>query len=116
MYAIIKTGSKQYRVTEGQTLKIEKLEQDIGQFVKFNDVLMISTSDELYIGTPFIKEGEVIGKVVDQGRRSKISIVKFKRRKHHLKCLGHRQDFTEVKITEILLLKQNNIIGKKDGA
>ena len=115
MYAIIKTGSKQYRVTEGQTLKIEKLTADIGQFVKFNNVLMISVDDALYIGAPFIKKAEVVGEVVNQGRQSKVSVVKFKRRKHHLKCSGHRQYFTTVKITEIILVRKN-IAGKKDGA
>ncbi|AAO89938.2 50S ribosomal protein L21 [Coxiella burnetii] len=115
MYAIIKTGGKQYRVTEGQMLKVEKLAQDVGQSVKFDDVLMVAAGDELHIGTPSVKDAAVTAEVVDQGRQAKIEIIKFKRRKHHMKRQGHRQDFTAVKITEIALGKAKKEV-KTDGA
>ncbi|AKQ33847.1 50S ribosomal protein L21 [Candidatus Coxiella mudrowiae] len=101
MYAIIRTGGKQYWVTEGQTLKIEKLAQDIGASVKFDDILLIGEGDELHIGSPQVKGAQVTAEIVDQGRVSKINIIKFKRRKHHMKRMGHRQDFTTVKVTGI---------------
>ncbi|WP_304986114.1 50S ribosomal protein L21 [Coxiella-like endosymbiont] len=101
MYAIIKTGGKQYWVTEGQTLKIEKLAQDIGTSVKFDDILLIGEGNELHIGSPQVKGAQVTSEIVHQGRVSKINIIKFKRRKHHMKRMGHRQDFTTVKFTGI---------------
>ena len=106
MYAIIKTGGKQYRVTEGQTLKIEKLANDIGQSVKLNNVLMVSADDGLHFGSPYIQNTKVMAEIVNHGRGSKVDIVKFKRRKHHLKRSGHRQDFTAIKITNIILDKK----------
>lgn len=101
MYAIIKIGGKQYRVIEGQTLKIEKLTEDIGASVKFTDVLLIGGSDELHIGSTQIKGAEVTAEIIDQGRAAKINIIKFKRRKHQMKRMGHRQDFTTVKVVGI---------------
>ena len=106
MYAIIKTGGKQYRVTEGQILKIEKLADDVGQSVKFNDVLMISADDRLHFGSPYIQNTKVTATIVNHGRGSKINVIKFKRRKHHFKRQGHRQDFTAIKITNIALDKK----------
>lgn len=101
MYAIIRTGGKQYWVTEGQTLNIEKLSEKIGAFVKFNDILLIEEGHELHIGSPQLKGAQVIAEIIDQGRVSKINIIKFKRRKHHIKRMGHRQDFTTIKVTDI---------------
>ncbi|MFW0072933.1 MAG: 50S ribosomal protein L21 [Coxiella-like endosymbiont] len=106
MYAIIKTGGKQYRVTEGQILRIEKLVDDVGQSVKFNNVLMVSANDGLHFGSPYIQNTNVTAQIVNHGRGSKVDIIKFKRRKHHLKRLGHRQDFTEIKIINIVLNKK----------
>lgn len=103
MYAIIQTGGKQYRVTEGQTLKIEKLPAEAGKEVKFTDVLMVADGDVRHIGTPHVANAKVIAEVVSQARGPKIEIIKLKRRKHHIKHQGHRQDFTAVKISGILL-------------
>jgi large subunit ribosomal protein L21 len=102
MYAIIKTGGKQYRVAEGQTLKVEKLAIEPGNSVDFNDVLMVANGDEnIQIGSPYLSNAKVKAEVVDHGRGEKIKILKFKRRKHHMKRMGHRQDFTQVKIISI---------------
>ncbi len=101
MYAIIQTGGKQYRVAEGDTLKLEKLAHEVGEKVVFDRVLMVGNDDQVQVGTPFVATAKVTAEVLDQGRRDKIFVLKFKRRKHHMKQQGHRQDFTAVKITEI---------------
>jgi len=101
MYAVIKTGGKQYKVAEGDTVKIEKLEIDEGAKVEFDNVLMISDGDNIKVGTPLIEGGKVSATVKSQGRHKKIEIIKFKRRKHHDKRTGHRQYYTEVEITGI---------------
>ncbi len=101
MYAVIQTGGKQYRVQEGATLKIEKLELGTGDSVEFDKVLMVQSDDAVKIGQPFVEGGKVSAEVVSQGRHKKVKIIKFKRRKHHMKQMGHRQYFTEVKITGI---------------
>ncbi|WP_264435310.1 50S ribosomal protein L21 [Coxiella endosymbiont of Dermacentor marginatus] len=103
MYAIVKTGGKQYRVTKGKILKIEKLAQKIGASVEFNDILLIGEDNDLYIGSPQVTGAKVIAEIVDHGRAAKIDIIKFKRRKHYMKRMGHRQDFTTVKIIDINL-------------
>lgn len=102
MYAIIKTGGKQYRVAEGQTLKVEKLALAQGNDVDFNEVLMVSNGDGIKVGSPFLSNAKVTATVVDHGRGKKISIIKFRRRKHHMKRAGHRQDYTEIKIVSIV--------------
>jgi large subunit ribosomal protein L21 len=101
MYAVIKTGGKQYRVAEGDILKIEDLNVEVGENVNFLQVLMISKDDKLTVGTPFVKDGVVTAEVLANGRHKKIRIIKFRRRKHHMKRMGHRQNFTQVKITSI---------------
>jgi len=101
MYAVIQTGGKQYRVEEGTTLKIEKLELGEGDSVEFDKVLMIQSGDAVQIGLPFIEGGRVTATVMSQGRHKKIKIIKFRRRKHHMKHQGHRQYYTEVQITGI---------------
>lgn len=101
MYAVIVTGGKQYRVSEGQTLKIEKLAADAGKAIQFDQVLMVADGDDIQIGTPYISGIKVSAEVVSQGRAPKVRIVKFRRRKHHMKQMGHRQYLTEVKITAI---------------
>ena len=102
MYAIIETGGKQYRVTKGQHLKVEKLEVAPGEKVIFDQVLMTAEKGkEPSIGRPYLEKAKVTGKVCQQGRLKKISILKFKRRKHHMKQQGHRQYYTEVEITDI---------------
>ena len=102
MYAVVASGGKQYRVSEGQALKLEKLDIEAGQPVEFDQVLMVSDGAEnIKIGTPVLEGVKVYGEVLDQGRHKKIDIIKFKRRKHHMKKMGHRQDFTEVLITGV---------------
>jgi len=101
MYAVIVTGGKQYKVTEGQVLKIEKLAIDEGAKVEFDQVLMVGQEGDTKVGTPHVEGAKVSAEVVSQGRAKKIRIIKFKRRKHHMKQMGHRQYFTEVKITGI---------------
>lgn len=100
MYAVIISGGRQYRVAEGQTLKLEKLAVDVGAKVDF-DVLMLSNDDKVTIGQPTIEGCKVAAEVISQGRHKKIKIMKFRRRKHHQKETGHRQYFTEVKIKTI---------------
>ncbi|MDD3762734.1 MAG: 50S ribosomal protein L21 [Nevskiales bacterium] len=101
MYAVIKTGGKQYRVAAGETLKIESLEAEVGNTVSFDDVLLVANGDTIKVGSPRIDGGMVKAEVVAHGRGDKIRIVKHRRRKHYHKEQGHRQNFTEVKITEI---------------
>lgn len=101
MSAVILSGGKQYRVAEGQTLKLEKLPQAVGDFVAFEQVLLMNNGDDVHLGDPFISGAKVIGEVISQGRRKKITIIKMRRRKHYLRRQGHRQSYTEVKITEI---------------
>jgi large subunit ribosomal protein L21 len=100
MYAVIEAGGKQHRVVEGETLKLEKIEVATGETVEFDKVLMIG-GENVKIGTPVVEGGKVTAEVVAHGRHKKIKIVKFNRRKHYRKETGHRQWFTEVKITAI---------------
>lgn len=102
MYAVIKTGGKQHRVTEGETLKIEKIEVATGETVQFDEVLMIASGDDFSIGAPTVTGAAVKAEVVSHGRAAKVRIIKFRRRKHSMKRQGHRQWFTEIKITDIL--------------
>lgn len=101
MYAVIKTGGKQYRVREGDTLRVEKLAAEAGAKVQFDQVLMVGEGDQVKIGAPFLAGSQVSATVIAQGRADKIKIVKFKRRKNYLRQKGHRQAFTEVEITKI---------------
>ncbi|EKE85293.1 50S ribosomal protein L21 [Idiomarina xiamenensis] len=101
MYAVFQSGGKQHRVTEGQIVRLEKLEAATGDVVEFDQVLMISNGDDVQIGAPLISGGSVKAEVVNHGRGDKVTIVKFRRRKHSRKQQGHRQWFTEVKITGI---------------
>lgn len=101
MYAVIKTGGKQYRVSEGETVKVEKLPVDEGAAVTLDEVLMIADGDNIKVGDPYIKGSKVTAEVKTQGRGKKVEIIKFRRRKHHDKRMGHRQAFTELLITGI---------------
>ncbi len=101
MYAVIKTGGKQYRVAEGQILRVEKIEAEQGATVNFDEVLLVGSEQGTTIGTPLIAGAKVSAEVRQQGRARKIEIVKFRRRKHYRKHQGHRQHFTELKITAI---------------
>jgi len=101
MYAVVVTGGKQYRVEEGQTLKVEKLEVATGEAVAIEKVLLIGNGDDVKIGQPVVEGAKVSAEVVAHGRHKKVKIMKFKRRKHHMKTQGHRQWYTEIKITGI---------------
>ena len=101
MYAVIESGGKQHRVVEGETLKLEKIEVATGETVEFDKVLMIGGGDDVKIGAPLVAGAKVTAEVLTQGRHKKIKIIKFNRRKHYRRETGHRQWFTEVKITGI---------------
>jgi large subunit ribosomal protein L21 len=101
MYAVIVSGGRQYRVTEGQTLKVEKLTAEVGSTVDFNYVLMVGSGEDVKLGLPSVSGASVKASIISQGRHKKIKIMKFRRRKHHQKETGHRQSFTEVKIETI---------------
>ncbi|EOV1174233.1 50S ribosomal protein L21 [Vibrio fluvialis] len=101
MYAVFQSGGKQHRVSEGQTLRLEKLDVETGATVEFNKVLLVANGEEVKVGAPLVEGGKVTAEVVQHGRGDKIKIVKFRRRKHSRKQQGHRQWFTEVKITGI---------------
>ncbi len=102
MYAVIFAGGKQYKVKEGQTLDVELLDLEEGAVVDFDQVLMLEKGDDnIILGAPYVEGAKVSAQVVGHGRAKKIDIIKFKRRKHHMKRMGHRQYFTTVKITGI---------------
>lgn len=101
MYAVIESGGKQHRVVEGEILKLEKIEVETGGTIEFDRVLMVGEGEGVSIGAPYVEGGKVTAEVIAQGRHKKIKIVKFRRRKHSMKQAGHRQWYTEVKITGI---------------
>ena len=101
MYAVIQTGGKQYRVSQGDTLKIEKLGAEEGASVDLDKVLLVADGDDIKVGAPYVDGGKVTATVKSHGRAKKVKIVKFKRRKQHLKRQGHRQWYTELEITGI---------------
>ena len=101
MYAVIKSGGKQYKVEKGDKLKVEKLDTEAGKNVKISDVLMLVDGDNVTVGTPLVKGAKVTAKVESHGRGPKIKVVKFRRRKQYRKQMGHRQAYTEISITDI---------------
>lgn len=101
MYAVIQTGGKQYRVSEGDSLKVEKLPAEVGDNLDLEQVLMVVDGDSVTLGKPYLEGGKVTATVEGHGRGEKVRIIKFRRRKHHLKRQGHRQWFTQLKITGI---------------
>ena len=100
MYAVIATGGKQYRVTKDATLRVEKLDAEPGSTVEFGEVLLMGDGADVKLGTPLLKGSKVTATVVRHGKGEKVSIVKFRRRKHYMRRKNHRQAFTEVKITD----------------
>ena len=101
MYAVFKTGGKQYRATTGDVIKVEKIDAEKGATVELDQVLMVGEGEDVKIGTPYLEGGKVTATVVDHGRRDKIKVIKFKRRKNYRKQMGHRQYFTQLEITGI---------------
>lgn len=102
MFAVISTGGKQYRVSEGTVLRIEKLTADAGATVEFDQVLLVGQGENVKVGKPFLGGAKVTATVQSHGKADKVRIVKFRRRKHYLRQKCHRQPFTEVKVTGIV--------------
>ncbi|MCD6487281.1 MAG: 50S ribosomal protein L21 [Syntrophobacterales bacterium] len=103
MYAVIKTGGKQYKVSVGDILNFEKVEGDKGDTVSFDEVLLVSKDEDVRVGTPFVEGAKVVGEIISQTRGPKITVFKMKRRKGYSKKTGHRQDLTNLKIKEIVV-------------
>ncbi|WP_089726091.1 50S ribosomal protein L21 [Candidatus Thiosymbion oneisti] len=101
MYAVIQTGGKQYRVAEGDTLKVEKIAAEAGAAVELDKVLMVADGEDIKVGKPYLNGGKVTATIKSHGRDKKVKVIKFRRRKHHLKRQGHRQGFTELEVTGI---------------
>lgn len=101
MYAVIATGGKQYRVEQGDVLRVEKLDAQAGDTIDFDRILMLANGDDVSIGAPYVAGGKVSAEVRSHGRANKIEIVKFRRRKHYRRQMGHRQSYTELVIKEI---------------
>lgn len=101
MYAVIETGGKQYRVSEGQKIRVETLPGDAGQTVELDKVLLVGEGADVKVGSPYLDSGKVTATIESHGRGKKVMIIKFRRRKHHRKQMGHRQNYTELKITGI---------------
>jgi large subunit ribosomal protein L21 len=101
MYAVIRTGGKQYRVEEGDVVKIEKIDGDRGSELTFDDVLLVGNDDETHVGMPTVAGASVSGTIVEQDRDKKIVVFKFRRRKNYIRKQGHRQSYTRVRISGI---------------
>lgn len=101
MYAVIKTGGKQYRVVSGEKLKIESIAADVGSEITLGEVLMVADGDKVSVGSPLLASAKVTATVLSHGRGEKIRIFKMRRRKHYRKTQGHRQNYTEIQIQAI---------------
>jgi large subunit ribosomal protein L21 len=101
MYAVVSSGGKQYRVQQGETLKVEKISGEVGSPVSFDRVLMYSDGENVKVGQPILEDATVTGHIVEQGKAKKILVFKYKRRKRYRRKQGHRQQFTAVKIDSI---------------
>jgi len=101
LYAVIRTGGKQYKVQEGEVLKLEKLAAEVGETVEFDQILAVKTDGELKIGTPYVEGAKVTAKVLEQGKGKKIVVFKYKPKKNYRRKQGHRQPFTSVRIEKI---------------
>ena len=113
MYAVFKTGGKQYRATQGQKVKLEKINANSGDKVLFTEVLMVGEGSDVEIGTPFLANTSVEAKVLEEGKDKKIEVIKFKRRKNYKRTFGHRQCYTLVEITGIKVKKETKPKTKK---
>lgn len=101
MYAVVVTGGKQYRVMQGETLRVELIDAEPGASIEIKDVLLVGDGEKITVGTPQVEGAKVTATVKGHGRLEKVRIVKFRRRKHHRKQMGHRQHYTELEITGI---------------
>ncbi len=101
MYAVVKTGGKQYKVTVGEKLKVEQIPAELDSQIELTEVLMIADGDNVKVGAPTVAGAKVVAKVVAHGRGEKVRIFKMRRRKHYQKRQGHRQNFTRIEIVSI---------------
>jgi large subunit ribosomal protein L21 len=101
MYAVVRTGGKQYRLGVGDSVKVEKLPDEVGNIVELSQILMVSDGGEVKVGTPLVTGASVKAEIVGHGRNKKIRVFKMKRRKKYRRTQGHRQAFTQLKVTEI---------------
>jgi len=101
MYAVVRTGGKQYRLGVGDSVKVEKLSDEVGNIVELSQILMVSDGGEVKVGTPLVAGASVKAEIVGHGRNKKIRVFKMKRRKKYRRTQGHRQAFTQLKVTEI---------------
>ncbi|MEE4301144.1 MAG: 50S ribosomal protein L21 [Pseudomonadales bacterium] len=101
MFAVIESGGKQHRVQEGDVLRLEKLDAEAGASVTFDRVMLVGEGEDVTVGTPLVEGGSVTAEVLGHGRHDKITVIKFKRRKDYDKKQGHRQHYTEIKVTGI---------------
>ncbi|NIG99289.1 MAG: 50S ribosomal protein L21 [Buchnera aphidicola (Periphyllus acericola)] len=106
MYAVFINGGKQYKVKIGQTLRIEKINENVGNIIKFKKILLIKKKQKTFIGNPILKDAVIKAKIFSHGREKKIYIIKFHRRKHYKKKQGHRQFYTSIKIQSIKIKKR----------
>ena len=116
MYAVFRSGCKQYRAAKGDVLRLEKIEADEGATVQFDEVLLVGDGSDVKVGSPLVDGGAVSGKILKQGKSRKISVVKFKRRQNYLRQGSHRQFFTEVEITDISASGAKKAAPKKEAA
>ena len=114
MYAVIVTGGRQYRVAQGETVRVDKLAGDVGSEIRIDQVLMVGEGEGVTLGAPLVAGALVTAKVVKHGRADKIRIVKFRRRKHHRKEMGHRQHYTEIEIVGITGASEKKRATKSD--
>ena len=112
MYAVFKTGGKQYRAAQGEKIKLEKLESKSGKKVVFEEVLLVGEGSEINVGTPYLADATVEAKILSEGKDKKIEVIKFKRRKNYKRNFGHRQCYTLVEITAIKLQKKKTTTKK----
>lgn len=101
MYAVVKTGGKQYRLSEGDTIRVETLDVEEGSSIEFDNILMIADGENIKVGTPYVDGSKVVATVKGHGRHKKIEIIKFNRRKQYDRRTGHRQNYTELEVTKI---------------
>jgi large subunit ribosomal protein L21 len=101
VYAVFRTGGKQYRASQGDRLGIERLPAEVGDAIEFDQVLLVGEGADVEVGAPLVSGGKVAAKVLAQGKGDKVMIIKFRRRKHYRRTQGHRQAYTEVEITSI---------------
>jgi large subunit ribosomal protein L21 len=103
MYAVVESGGKQYKLTPGETVRVEKLDQDVGSTVEFSRVLTVHDDQNLHVGTPIVHNAKVVGTVIENGKARKVIVFKYKRKKQYRVFRGHRQPYTAVRVNSITL-------------